>query len=53
VCLETGEVKVLQVISANDAGRVLNPIGFQGQVEGGVVMGIGHALMEDFKVERV
>ncbi|HAE86148.1 MAG TPA: aldehyde oxidoreductase [Anaerolineaceae bacterium] len=51
VCLESGEIKVLQVISAHDAGRVLNPLGFQGQVEGGVVMGLGHALMEEFKVE--
>ncbi len=50
VSLETGSVQVLRVISANDAGRVLNPLGFQGQVEGGVVMGIGHALMEEFRV---
>lgn len=48
---ETGEVKALQVVAASDAGRVINPLGFQSQVEGGVVMGIGHALMEDFKVE--
>ena len=50
VSLEDGSVQVLQVISANDAGRVLNPLGFQGQVEGGVVMGVGHALMEEFRV---
>jgi xanthine dehydrogenase molybdenum-binding subunit len=52
ICLESGEVRVLQVISAHDAGRVLNPLGFQGQVEGGVVMGLGHALMEEFKVDE-
>lgn len=45
-----GKVKVLQVLTANDAGKVINPLGFQGQVEGGVVMGIGQALIEDFKV---
>ncbi len=50
--LQTGEVKALQVVAANDAGRVINPLGFQSQVEGGVVMGVGHALMEDFKVEE-
>ncbi len=50
VSLEDGSLQVLQVISANDAGRVLNPLGFQGQVEGGVVMGVGHALMEEFRV---
>ena len=49
---ETGEVKILHVVAANDAGRVINPLGFQSQVEGGVIMGIGHALMEDFKVEN-
>ncbi len=50
--LGSGEVKALQVIAANDAGRVINPLGFQSQVEGGVVMGVGHALMEDFKIEN-
>jgi len=49
---ETGEVKALQVVAANDAGRIINPLGFASQVEGGVIMGIGHALMEDFKVDE-
>ena len=44
----TGEVRVLHVISANDVGRAINPLGLQGQVEGGVVMGVGHALLENF-----
>ena len=44
----TGEVRVIQVISANDVGRAINPLGLQGQVEGGVVMGVGHALLENF-----
>lgn len=48
----TGEVKVLRVIAANDAGQVINPLGFQGQVEGGVVMGVGNALTEHFIVEQ-
>lgn len=46
----TGKVKVLKVLTANDAGKVINPLGFQGQVEGGAVMGIGTALIEEFKV---
>ena len=48
---QTGEVQVLRAIAANDVGRALNPLGLQGQVEGGVVMGIGHALTEEFIVE--
>jgi xanthine dehydrogenase molybdenum-binding subunit len=44
----TGEVRVIRVISANDVGRAINPLGLQGQVEGGVVMGVGHALLENF-----
>jgi selenium-dependent xanthine dehydrogenase len=52
VDLETGEVRVLRVIAANDVGRALNPLGLQGQVEGGVMMGIGSALTEEFIVEH-
>ena len=48
----TGEVKVLNVIVANDVGKALNPLGLQGQVEGGVVMGLGNALTEHFIVEE-
>jgi xanthine dehydrogenase molybdenum-binding subunit len=48
----TGEVRVLRVIVANDVGRALNPLGLQGQVEGGLIMGIGHALTENFIVEE-
>ena len=39
----TGEVRVVQVISANDVGMAVNPLGLQGQVEGGVMMGLGNA----------
>lgn len=49
---QTGEVKVLRVISANDVGRAINPLGLRGQIEGGVVMGVGHALLENFITEN-
>jgi selenium-dependent xanthine dehydrogenase len=48
----TGEVKVLNVIAANDVGMAVNPLGLQGQVEGGVMMGIGHCLTEEFIVNE-
>ena len=48
----TGEVRVLNVIAANDVGRIINPLGLEGQVEGGVVMGLGNALTEHFIVEE-
>lgn len=44
---ETGVVKVLNFWASHDVGTVLNPVGLEGQVEGGVVMGLGWALMED------
>ena len=48
----TGEVSVLRVISANDVGMAVNPLGLQGQVEGGVMMGLGNCLTEEFLVEN-
>lgn len=48
----TGEVKVMRLIIANDVGTAINPLGLQGQIEGGAIMGIGHALTENFIVEE-
>jgi len=48
----TGEVRVLKVISANDVGMAVNPLGLQGQVEGGVMMGLGNALTEEFIMDN-
>jgi CO/xanthine dehydrogenase Mo-binding subunit len=43
---ETGEVKVLKLVSSYDIGKAINPLLVEGQIEGGIVMGIGDALME-------
>ena len=49
---ETGKVNVLKVIAASDTGRPVNPHAVEGQIEGGIAMGLGYALSEEFKVEH-
>lgn len=51
VDLDTGEVRVVKAVGATDVGKAINPLGLQGQAEGGLIMGIGHALTEEFIVE--
>lgn len=43
---ETGVVRVLRVGAGHDSGTIINPVGAHGQVEGGVLMGVGQALTE-------
>ena len=45
--LQTGEVRVAKVWLAHDIGRALNPLLVEGQIEGGVYMGLGEALFEE------
>jgi CO/xanthine dehydrogenase Mo-binding subunit len=40
--------RIERVVAAHDSGLVVNPLAFEGQVEGGVVMGLGFALTENF-----
>ena len=47
----TGEVQVLGMWAVHDVGRAINPRGVEGQVEGGIVQGLGQALMEDYRTE--
>lgn len=47
---EDGKVK--DVYAAHDSGKVVNPISIQGQIEGGVLMGLGYALTEDFPLKN-
>ncbi len=48
----TGEVQVLGIWATHDVGRAINPRGVEGQIEGGVVQGLGQALMEDYQLEK-
>jgi xanthine dehydrogenase D subunit len=47
----TGEVQVLRMVAASDAGRALNPQALLGQIEGGLMMGIGITLTEEYRIE--
>ena len=47
---DLGLVKVVQIATAQDVGRVLNPLSVQGQVEGGIAQGLGLAVMEEIIV---
>lgn len=46
---ETGQVTVRKIVTAHDVGTVLNPMTHQGQIEGGVIQGLGYALMEEME----
>ncbi len=48
---ETGEIEVLKIATALDAGKVLNPLLCRGQVIGGIVQGLGSALHEGFRFD--
>jgi len=48
----TGNIKVLDIHVGQDVGKVLNPLGIMGQIEGGVLMGVGYALSEELQVEN-
>ena len=49
---ETGDVKVLDVVAANDCGRVLNLLSLNGQSEGSVHMGISHTFYEQLHFDK-
>ncbi len=52
VVILDAEGRVTQVVAAYDVGRVVNPKAARGQIEGGVAMGLGYALTEDYPLEN-
>ncbi len=48
---ETGLVRVLKIVSADDVGKAINPDQVTGQIEGAVVQAHGYSLLEDFKTK--
>lgn len=49
VDMETGEVKVINFVAVHDVGRAINPLMLEGQIEGGIQMGLGYGLTEELK----
>ena len=49
--IHTGQVTVLNVVTAHDVGTVINPLAHQGQIDGGVVTGLGLAVTEELVSE--
>ena len=46
VDVETGEIRVDKIVAIHDVGRVINALGAESQVEGGIIQGLGHTLSE-------
>ncbi len=49
---ETGQIRLRKLTTAHDVGTILNPLGHQGQIEGGIVQGLGFALSEEMMMEE-
>jgi len=52
VDMETGETRVVRLVSAQDVGFAMNPLTLTGQIEGGVAQGLGYALAEELPHEK-
>jgi carbon-monoxide dehydrogenase large subunit len=48
---ETGQVHLRRLVSAHDVGTIINPLAHQGQIDGGAIMGVGFATMEELRIE--
>lgn len=48
----TGELDVLNMAAAHDVGKAINPANVNGQIYGGVVMGMGHCIMEELETDK-
>jgi len=49
---ETGEVSVTRYVAVHDVGKPLNPVALEGQVHGGIQMGLGYALSEGVRLDE-
>ena len=51
LCVLDGKGEIIRMVAAHDAGKIMNPLLFEGQIEGGVHMGLGYALTEDLPMK--
>lgn len=49
---ETGEVRVEKITAVQDVGKIINRLGIEGQMEGGISVSLGYALSEELKIEE-
>ena len=49
---DTGAVRVDRLVTAHDVGTIINPVTHQGQIDGGVIMGLGQALVEELVMDN-
>ncbi len=52
VDIGTGAVRVLRIVAVHDCGRIVNPLTFSSQIEGGIIQGMGFALTEQRIVDE-
>jgi xanthine dehydrogenase molybdenum-binding subunit len=52
VDIETGEIRVLKIVAVHDSGTIINPMFFEGQVQGGIQQGLGYALTEALIIDN-
>jgi len=52
VDVETGEVEVINCVAAYDAGKIINPVGAEGQIDGSTAQGMGFAMRENIPLEK-
>ena len=51
ICILDEDGRIQQMVAAHDVGKAVNPKSVEGQIEGGVLMGLGYALTEDFPLK--
>ncbi len=49
---ETSQIKILDVVTAHDVGTIINPIGHRGQIDGGLIQGLGFGMIEEVVMEE-